>query len=83
MGIHCECQVVTSREHLLIMGYRNFPYILLNKSMTTHSSFISPTGLRKLCGNGMHAMSIGPMLIFALSCCDYITPETPTIEQAG
>ena len=63
-------EVVVAREHLLIMGFRNFLYWLLDETQTEDCK-ISPRALRQMTGNGMHAVSIGSFILFALGSSDW------------
>jgi hypothetical protein len=71
----CVCpsrsaQVLISREHLLIMGIRNFPYGMLD-STRPPSRHVSRRHVRLMAGNGMHSAAIGSMLLFALAGCEF------------
>ncbi len=61
--------MVTPREHLLIMGIRNFPYDILDPSRSDHLSLGT---LRSLAGNGMHAAAIGSVLVFTLGAYEWV-----------
>ena len=65
-------QVVLAREHLLIMGIRNFPTSVLRDGEPDASrTGISYRSLRAMTGNGMHAAAIGTFVTFALGGCSW------------
>ncbi len=66
-----HAQVVGAREHLLIMGIRNWPYQLLEVSRPD-SERVSFSSLRSMAGNGMHAAAIGAILYFALGAYEWV-----------
>ena len=61
---------MVAREHLLIMGFRNFPYDVLDVTQCEDSR-VSSRALRKMTGNGMHSVAIGSFILFALGSCDW------------
>ena len=54
-------RVVLLREMLLMHGIRDFEF----------ESGVSSNAVRRMAGNGMHAASVGSMLLFALGGCDW------------
>ena len=59
-----------AREHLLIMGIRNFPYQVLDETLGDDRR-LSFSALRRMAGNGMHSAAIGSFIIFALGSCEW------------
>ena len=62
--------MLVAREHLLIMGIRNFPYQLLDQTLPDKSR-VSCSALRRMTGNGMHSSAIGAVIFFALGSCEW------------
>ena len=69
--VHVLCKVLLAKEHLLIMGIRNFPYGVLDLTQPDELR-LSHTALRAMTGNGMHAASVGSFIMFVLGACDWV-----------